>query len=331
MKVSVALLFFFGVLGSLTISRRPNSVTNSEVWQRPTIEFPADNPWSDASGELGSSLFFEVLMSKDTSISCQSCHLITEGFADHLALGEGVFGRKVTRNTPTIMNIGFHPYIMRDGKFATLEDQVLGPIKDHREFDMTPEEVVKRLKTVSYYNELSQKAYGEELSIEIVKKSLANFQRMMISDNARFDHYMRGDREALSSSEKRGWKLFQSDELSCIECHGGYDFTNYSFQNNGLFKVYEDSGRALITHMPQDIGRFKVPTLRNIEITYPYMADGSIKTLEEVVEHYASGGKKHKNQSKLLRGFDLTASEKTDLINFLKSLTDERFLKEEED
>jgi cytochrome c peroxidase len=264
-------------------------------------------------------------MSKDSSISCQSCHLITEGFADHLPLGEGIKGRHVTRNTPTLFNIGFHPYLMKDGKFKTLEDQVLGPINEHREFDMSPEEVVKRLATIEQYQEWSLMAYNDSLNIEIIQKSLANFQRILIADSSRFDDYMRGKKSVLSRDEVKGWNLFKGERLNCIKCHSGFDFTEYSFQNNGLYEAFADSGRALITKKASDIGKFKVPSLRNVSLTYPYMHDGSLNTLDEVIEHYNSGGKGHQNQSNYIRELNLSKIEKKQLKAFLLSLLDKRF------
>ena len=300
----------------------------TEKWERPAIEFPEDNPFSEASLELGGALFFEKLLSRDTSISCQACHMVNVAFADHLPLGEGIQGRHVTRNTPTVFNMAFHPYFMIDGKFKTLEEQVLGPINEHREFDMTPELVMERLKTIPYYEELSQKAYGEALSIEVVQKSIANFERMLISDNSRFDQFKRGEIN-LTEQEMKGWVLFQSTELNCIQCHGGYNFTNYAFENNGLKKEYQDSGRALITKQKEDIAKFKVPTLRNVALTYPYMHDGSFATLDSVIDHYASGGKKHSSQSELITGFEINQEERNALIAFLETLTEERYLNQE--
>lgn len=155
------------------------SIVESEIgsipnWEKPVVKYPDENPFSESSIELGNELFFEILLSKDSSISCQSCHQITDAFADHLPVGEGIMGRTVTRNTPSLINIGHHPYFMADGKFISLEEQVLGPINEHREFDMSPEEVIARLQTIPRYNELSNKAYSENINIEVVKKALAN-------------------------------------------------------------------------------------------------------------------------------------------------------------
>jgi cytochrome c peroxidase len=310
---------------AIIATRQIGSLNAVRAWEKPEVIYPEDNPFSEASIKLGDALFFETLLSKDSSISCQSCHLTTEALADHLPIGEGIKGRHVTRNTPTLLNIGLHPYFMADGKFKTLEEQVLGPINEHREFDMSPEEVVARLKTIPLYNKLSLKAYDQELTIKVIQKALANFERILISDNSRFDQFMRGESE-LTDEEMTGWKLFNNSKLNCIQCHSGYNFTNFAFENNGLYKTYQDSGRALITKQPEDLAKFKVPSLRNIAITYPYMHNGSMNSLEEVIDHYSAGGKGHVSQSELIKGFEINPDEKKALIAFLKTLTEERYL-----
>lgn len=319
---------FLLIVCILTIGTATIHNKTTPKWERPAVKYPEDNPFSEKSIELGGILFFEVLLSKDTSISCQSCHLITEAFADHLPVGEGILGRTVTRNTPSLINTGLHPYFMADGKFSSLEAQVLGPINEHREFDMSPEKVIARLKSKPIYNELSNAAYNKDIDIDVVQKALANYERIILSQDARFDQFMDGEIE-LTQEEEIGWELFKSPNLNCIQCHNGYNFTNYSFENNGLYQSYSDSGRALITGKEQDIAKFKVPSLRNIAITYPYMHDGSINSLEEVIDHYSSGGKNHASKSELIKGFPLQPNEKKALIAFLKTLTDNRFLEEE--
>lgn len=301
-----------------------------EKWEMPEVKFPEDNPLTEESINLGSALFSETLFSKDSTVSCQTCHASFMALTDQLPVGEGTFGRKVTRNTPTLNNIGLHPYFMKDGKFATLEEQVLGPLKDHREFDIEPDELIERLSTVNYLQEMSNKAYGSDLTIEIVQKAIANFERILVSKDTPFDAFMRGDKDAITESAKNGYRLFRSDKLKCIECHSGFDFTDYSFQNNGIYKVYQDSGRAVITKEKSDIGKFKVPTLRNLNLTFPYMHDGSFKSLEEVIKHYESGGLHSKNQSKFIKGFKLTESERQNLIDFFSSLTEYRYIEMEE-
>ncbi|MGK0279117.1 MAG: cytochrome c peroxidase [Litorivivens sp.] len=299
-----------------------------EPWAIDKVVYPDDNPDSDASVTLGGELFFESMLSQDSSISCQSCHMLTEALADHLPLGMGIKNRTVTRNTPSLFNVGLHPYFMMDGKFATLEEQVLGPINDHREFDLNPEELLVRLNRISIYNEMSQKAYGEDLTIEIVQKALGNFQRALISQNSDFDVFMRGNPDALSDSAKRGWALFISDELNCTACHGGFVFTDYSFQNNGYFETYQDSGRALISGLDEDHAKFKVPSLRNVALTFPYMHNGSVETLAEVIDKYADG-ETHPLQSEHIRQFSLDLSQKADLLVFFGSLTEIRLTAED--
>lgn len=327
-SISLLFILLLLIISLLSISNSTSSITIND-WERPKVEYPEDNPFTEESVALGSTLFFETLLSKDSTLSCQSCHLITEGFADHLPLGEGIKNRKVSRNTPSLMNVAFQPYFMIDGKFSSLEQQVLGPINEHREFDMNADEVILRLKSIPLYNKLSKAAYGEEITIEIVQKAIANFERSLIADNSKFDQFMRGE-IVLSQEEERGWKLFNDKRLNCIQCHNGYNFTNYSFENTGLYKIYADSGRALITKQRVDVGKFKVPTLRNCKKTYPYMHNGSLQTLGEVIDHYASGGKRHPSKSPLIKGFKITESEKEALIAFLSTLTDEQFLKERE-
>ena len=187
------------------------ATSENKKWEYPELIHPEDNLPTDERVNLGSDLFFETLLSRDSTLSCQSCHKMDEAFADHLPLGEGIKGRHVTRNTPSLFNIGLHPYLMKDGKSASLEDQVLLPINEHREFDMDEELLIARLKSRPHYVELSQKAYGKTIDIDVVQKSLAVFQRFLKSDNTRFDSYMRGDGFSLTEDEKKGWALFQSD------------------------------------------------------------------------------------------------------------------------
>ena len=318
-------VLFIGIVSLQYVAFRQVATTEYLEWEIPEMVFPEDNPITDAGIQLGGALFFETLLSKDSTLSCQSCHMVGEAFADHLLVGEGIKGRLVTRNTPTLLNIGYHPYFMADGKFETLEEQVMGPINDHREFDLSASEVVVRLKTIPLYNELSMKAYGKELDIEAVQKSIANYERLLISADSKFDMYQKGD-TTLTNEELQGWKLFQSAKLNCIACHSGFNFTNYAFENNGLYNTYSDSGRAIITKLPEDVAKFKVPTLRNISKSFPYMHNGSLSSLEQVIDHYASGGKGHASQSKLIIGFEITDTEKNNLVTFLNTLTGKQFL-----
>ncbi|MCI5057173.1 MAG: c-type cytochrome, partial [Flavobacteriales bacterium] len=177
------------------------------------------------------------------------------------------------------------------------------------------------------YRTLFNLVFGQNADAFTLTRSIAAFERTIISGNAKFDQYdINSETNSYSSSEQRGWSLF-SGSANCIACHEGFNFTNDLFINNGLYDSYPiDSGRARITLKQEDIGKFKVPTLRNVEVTGPYMFDGSIETLEQVIEHYNSGGSNHPNKDPRIKALNLTVQEKEDLVNFLKTLTDEAFL-----
>ena len=179
--------------------------------------------------------------------------------------------------------------------------------------------VAEKLNLDSTYINASLRAYNRFPDAIVITRALASFQRTMLSGDSNYD------RNLLNEKEENGKELFFSDELACSSCHGTFLFTNQTIENNGLYEVYEDSGKYRLTNLHEDIGKFKVPSLRNIEITAPYMHNGSISSLEEVIEHYASGGKNHFNKSELITGFNITDDEKDNLIRFLKSLTDNNF------
>ncbi len=187
--------------------------------------------------------------------------------------------------------------------------------------DLPIDSAIARLKKNEDYVQLFKEAYDRQPDLFSLIRAIACYERSLLSGNAPYDLYQQ-EKIELTESEINGKKLFFSDSLNCSTCHGGFNFTNFSFENNGLYKKYQDKGRQKVTVRPQDEGKFKVPSLRNIELTAPYMHDGSIETLDQVIDHYARGGQKHKNQSELIQGFTLSSKNKTDLINFLKTLTD---------
>jgi cytochrome c peroxidase len=212
-----------------------------------------------------------------------------------------------------------------DGGVPNLEQQVLAPIESHFEMDFNLPDVVTRLNNIDDYKTLSMKAYNQMPSIFSVTRAIACFERTLFTGKSKYDDYTYyNNKNALSASEKRGMDLFFGEKGDCFHCHGTFLFTDNSFQNNGIYEYYADSGRARITLNQDDVGLFKVPSLRNCEKTAPYMHDGSFSTLEEVVEHYNSGGKSHRNKSSILRQLNLSAQDKQDLVAFLKALTDEK-------
>lgn len=291
----------------------------------PAIDFPADNVFTQNRWALGKRLFYDPVMSVDSTISCASCHLLESAFANGDQLSEGVAGRLGDRNVTTLSNVAFHPYFTRDASVPTLEMQVLVPIQEHAEMDFNIVALADRLKSIPSYVEDSQLAYNQDPNPFVITRALANFERSFISANSPYDRFNRGEGK-LSDEVKRGEKLFNRGDLACAQCHSGFDFTSYEIANNGLYKEYEDEGRYRVTFDEADRAMFKIPSLRNIALTSPYMHDGSINTLSEVIDHYSTGGENHVNKDDRMKPFSLSPTEKSDLIAFLTSLTDETFI-----
>lgn len=293
----------------------------------PSINFPEGNEFTDVRWALGKKLFFDPIMSADSSVSCATCHLPELAFSDNQAVSQGVESRPGTRNSSPLFNVAYHPYFTREGGVPTLEMQVLVPIQEHNEFDFNIVLVVERLAQDSNYQAMAQLAYDREPDAFVITRSLANFERSLLSGYSRYDQHFNYDLgNILTASELRGRDLFFSEKTNCANCHSDFNFTNYSFQNNGLYDNYEDAGRFRLTGLEADRALFKAPSLRNVELTAPYMHDGSMTSLEEIVEHYDSGGKSSPQKSNLIRPLNLTDTEKNDLVQFLKSLTDEAFI-----
>jgi cytochrome c peroxidase len=286
----------------------------------PEINYPNDNLPNHERIALGKRLFFDPILSRDSTISCGSCHFQEFAFADNKAVSPGVESKLGTRNSMSLVNLAYADFFLREGGVPTLEMQVLAPIQDHNEMDFNIIPVAERMKLIPSYIAQSLKAYNREPDAFVITRALAAFERTLISGNSNYD------KNRMNESERDGKALFFSDSLACSTCHGTFLFTNQGIENNGLYAQYPDSGRYILTHLQEDIGKFKVPTLRNIELTAPYMHDGSILNLEEVISHYASGGKSHFNQSSLITEFTLTNVEKANLIAFLYSLTDDEFI-----
>lgn len=297
----------------------------------PKLNYPHDNPPTKSKFLLGKKLFFDKLLSKDNSVSCASCHSAHLAFSDSIQYSTGTAGQIGERNSPTLTNIGYNARFFWDGGVPSLELQALAPLDNHKEFNLPYDSLVFRLKKNAIYREMFKKTFNQEPDLNTYCKALACYQRAMISGNSKFDEYhYKGNTHALSPSELNGYNLFFSDLTNCSDCHSGFNFTSGGFENNGLYLHYPDQGRYKITGYITDLAKFKVPTLRNIALTAPYMHDGSILTLANVIEHYNQGGKGHSNQSKKIKPLNLNAQQKTDLINFLKTLTDEKFITNKE-
>lgn len=293
----------------------------------PLPDIPADNALTKSRIALGKRLFYDPILSSDSTRSCASCHAAHLAFSDSTAVSFGIENRPGIRNSPTLANVAYQKKLLREGGVPTLEMQILVPIQEHNEFDFNILLVAERLNRMPEYVAMAEKAYGRMPDPFVITRSIAAFERTLLSGDSPYDQYtFQGKGNALSAAEKRGLHLFQSERLNCSACHEGFLFTNQDFTNNGLYEVYPDSGRIRLTGLENDRAVFKVPSLRNIALTAPYMHDGSLTGLEAVIDHYQTGGKAHPNKSPLLKAFTLTLQERADLIAFLRSLSDQKFI-----
>ena len=292
----------------------------------PEITFPEDNAPSALRIQLGRRLFFDTRLSSNNKTSCASCHVASMAFTDGVEKSLGAHGKKGRRNAPTLANLAWMPYFMAEGGVPTLEVQILGPIQDSMEMAFPLPKAAEILRADIRLNNLSKVAYGRDLDEYVITRAIACYERSFISADSRFDrfYYLKNQNE-LNESEKRGMQIFFSEKANCSTCHKPPLFTDYKFYNVGLYEHYEDNGKERVTYQSEDIGKFKTPTLRNIELTAPYMHDGSLNTLSDVIELYNKGGVKHPNQSNLIVPQNWTAEEKRDLESFLKTLTDWNF------
>jgi cytochrome c peroxidase len=286
----------------------------------PVLEYPADNPNNAAAASLGERLFFDPILSVDSSISCGSCHKPELGFATNDKVTPGVDGVLGKRNSPSLLNVGFQPYFMREGGVPSLEMQVLVPLGDATEMAHNVVDAVRRLnRNTSYRNEFLT-VYGDTASAFLLVRALANFERTLVDFDAPFDHFIQGDATALSSEAIKGGKLFYG-KAACVQCHSGVLLTDFGFANNGTALVDStDYGRELLTNESSDRYIFKIPLLRKVQITAPYMHDGSVSTLADVVEQYNTGGANHSYTDSRIEPLGLSVSEKAQLVAFLEAL-----------
>lgn len=329
----------------------------------PPPRVPADNPMSDAKVELGRHLFYDTALSNNHTQACATCHQQAHAFTDGRDHAVGSTGESHTRNSMSLTNVAYASRLTWASHLtARLEDQALVPMFGDAPIELgLPDEsvLVARLQQVSRYQALFPEAFPEDthpISVKNIVRAIACFERTLISGNSPYDRYTHGDSTAISDAAKRGLTLFFSERLECFHCHGSFNFADAvdhaklaeperAFHNTGLYNIdgkgaYPDSDRGLykLTAKPDDMGRFKAPTLRNIAVTAPYMHDGSIATLDAVIDHYAAGGRSIESgphagdgstnplKDQFLVGFILSPAERADLIAFLESLTDTEFL-----
>jgi cytochrome c peroxidase len=298
--------------------------------------YPEGLPPSPEASSLGEKLFFDPVLSGDGTISCATCHDPKFAFADSRPVSEGVSGRKGRRNSPTLWNAALFEHLSWDGSHLSLEAQSLAAISNPDEMNLERRAIAEKVRP--RHGRDLMRLFGE-VSDKSVAKALGAYQRTLLAGNAPADRYLyQGESEALSTAAKRGLTLFLG-EARCVQCHfirsqeshpfGGSTalYTDDRFHNIGIgyrSGVPADRGRAEATGDPRDTGAFKTPTLRNIELTPPYMHDGSMKTLEEVIEHYNKGGIPNAHLDFDIRPLELTDREKADLLEFLKSLTSDK-------
>ncbi len=284
--------------------------------------------------QLGEKLFFDPILSADNSISCASCHKPAFAFADSSAFSVGFHGELTERNTPSVMNLANRPYFFYDGRASTLETQILHPIRNQKEMNLPVPIAIKRLISSELYKKYFKKIYHHKPDSVLLGKAIAAYIRSLESSgDAPIDLYLNGkNRQAISPAQIRGRFLF-IQKAKCFDCHFSPDFTGDEFRNIGIFdgKKYKDVGRFAITKDSADLGKFKTPGLRNIALTAPYMHNGMFQTLEEVVEYYDNPSKFIPNpinlDTLLQKPLHLSQEEKSDLVAFLKGLTDAKFKK----
>jgi cytochrome c peroxidase len=286
----------------------------------PEMKFPLDNPANPDAAKLGERLFFDPILSIDSTISCASCHKPEMGFATNDAVTPGVDGALGKRNSPSLMNVGFQPYFMREGGVPSLEMQVLVPLGDETEMAHNVVDAVRRLnRNTSYRNEFLG-VYGDTASPYLLVRALANFERTLIDFSSAFDSYINGEGSSLSAEAVKGGQLFYG-KANCVECHSGVLLTDFSFANNGSAILdSSDYGRELLTNESDDRYVFKTPSLRFVKQTAPYMHDGSVSTLAAVIDQYNSGGVSHSFTDPRIQPLDLSTAERNQLLAFLEAL-----------
>ncbi len=364
----VAPLILLGLLAGLMARAGDSGWTWDLPDGFPPPPVPVDNPMTEAKVELGRHLFHDRRLSEDGTYACATCHRPELAFTDGRALARGVTGELHPRSTPTLTNVAYPPSLQwADPELTRLEDQVTGPLLGHRPVELgmrgREAELLRRLRDDPTYRRLFSAAFPEDgkdaISMGNLGRALASFERTLVSTGSAWDRWTFGGEDgALSAAARRGLELFEGARLGCSACHGGFNFSGpvnragappvlpklfnvglYNVDGQGAYPAV-DTGLHRKTGRPEDMGRFRVPTLRNVALTAPYMHDGSLPTLEAVIDHYAAGGRTIRSglhsgdgrESPLkdprISGFVLTPEERRDLLAFLDSLSDPGFIQD---
>ncbi len=361
-RIAISLLVFLAAAVSVPAQQPVPGAAPVPLFSADVIRSftPSDNPITDAKAKLGDMIFDEKRVSADNSVACNTCHSPRNGFTTHTKTSRGVRDQIGKRNAPSILNAMFYKSMFWDGRAATLEEQATVPILNPVEMGQKdPKDVVAKLAAIPEFVEAFQKVFGRPPNWEDMGKALAAFERTRLSSEAPFDRFLHGDKKALNASQRRGWDLF-TGKARCGNCHT-YDpalplFGDNRFHNTGvaagkkdfnqlskraaesaangnkaeidklaLETDYSDLGRFLVTKNREDIGGFKTPFLRDVLLTGPYMHDGSLETLWDVIEFFNKGGERNPFLDAEMKPLGLTASEVDDLVNFLGALTSDRF------
>lgn len=283
---------------------------------------PKEGPLTPPRVRLGRRLFFDPILSADKTVACASCHQPDHGFAGSEARPRGIRGQRAARRAPSLFNRAYGTSFFWDGRESTLEGQALRPIEDPVEMGSTLAAVLERLRAEATYKEQFAAAFPDGVTAANLGRALASFERVLLRGDSPVDRFRRqGDTQALSAQQRHGLWLYES-KGRCWRCHSGANFTDEAYHNTGVSwgKVPLDLGRFAVTKKETDRGRFKTPTLRGVALTGPYMHDGSLSSLEDVVEFYNRGGGAHLNLDPMLAPLNLSEDEKRDLAAFLKAL-----------
>lgn len=333
MKRSLFPIFILSLVVFVSCKKDPAIPADQTI----TVELPSyfpspvytfeNNTFTQDGFELGRMLFYDPVLSLDSTVSCATCHQQFAAFSnfDH-ATSHGINSLFGNRNTPALYNLIWKTNFMWDGGVNNLEIQPINPITNPIEMGETLENVLMKLNRQKKYIDKVKLAFSADtIDSEKLLKSLAQFMGAMSSNNTKYDDYLQGKSDALNSSELSGLNIFR---VQCASCHAEPLLTNNGFGNNGLDLAFSDSGRQKITQLAEDAGKFKIPSLRNIAVTLPYMHDGRFNTLEEVVDHYSNGivSSATVDSTLPIGGFQFSGQQKSDLINFLNTLTDDDYL-----
>jgi cytochrome c peroxidase len=308
----------------------------------PQPNIPPDNPMTVEGVKLGRHLFYEKALSGDNSMSCGGCHSQQRAFTDGTPVSIGIDGIPGRRKAMPLFNLAFHDNFFWDGRSVTLEEQAIIPIEDPIELNADMATVIQRLTDNPLYPPMFEEAFGSPtVTEERIGKAIAQFERTLISANSKFDsvsEFRLNTGATFTPQEQLGFEMFNSEEGDCFHCHGGIESSflmgafgrDLQFVNNGLKANYTDQGRAEVTGDPTDVGKFKVPSVRNVEFSFPYMHDGSIPNLDSLIGFYDFGGHKHPNVDPNMKragiGRNWTPEQKVALAAFLRTLTDYQFL-----